>query len=181
MTAPEYIQLRAFARVDGLKLFVLWLGSFLCYVQGLHSPGLGLVAMVLVLATPMLSYRLLRKFRDEGRDGIISFGRGWLYVIFQFFYACLLFAVAQYLYFAYIDKGTFMSEMTELFSAPETKEAFRQMGMGKSIEETLSVMSQMRPIDLVLNVLASNMMIGALLGVPLAAFAKRDTREQPQS
>jgi hypothetical protein len=55
------------------------------------------------------------------------------------------------------------------------------MGMGKSIEETLSVMSQMRPIDLVLNVLASNMMIGALLGVPLAAFAKRDTREQPQS
>ena len=181
MTAPEYIQLRAFARIDGLKLFVLWLGSFLCYVQGLHSPGLGIVAMMLALMTPILSYRLLRKFRDEGLDGVISFGRGWLYVFFQFFYASLLFAIAQYVYFAYIDKGTFMSEMTELFSAPETKEAFRQMGMGKGIEETLSVMSQMRPIDLVLNVLVSNLFVGALLGLILAAFSKRDTSQVPKS
>ena len=53
--------------------------------------------------------------------------------------------------------------------------------MGKGIEETLSVMSQMRPIDLVLNVLVSNLFVGALLGLILAAFSKRDTSQVPKS
>ena len=178
MTVPEYIQLRAFCRVDGLKLFALWLASFLCYMQGLHSPGLSLLAMVLVLATPFLSYRLLRKFRDEALDGSISFLRGWLYVMFQFFYASLLFAVAQFIYFAYIDKGAFINEMSEMLAAPETIEAMRRMGMGASVNETLEMMRQLRPIDLVFSVLLSNLFTGCLLGLPIAAFAasgKRDT------
>ena len=178
MTAPEYLQLRAFARVDGLKLFGLWLVSFICYVQGLHSPGLGLVAMILALVTPFVSFNLLRKFRDEGLDGVISFGRGWWYVVFQFFYASLLFAIAQFVYFTFIDKGTFINEMMELFSAPEMNETMRRMGMGDGIDQTLEMMRQMRPIDLVLNIMLSNLLVGCLLGVPIAAFAKRDKVEQ---
>ena len=177
MTAPEYIQLRAYARIDGLKLFAMWLVSFLCYMQGLHSPGLGLVAVILAVATPFLSYRMLRKFRDDALDGVISFRRGWLYVLFHFFYASLLFAVAQFIYFTYIDKGAFISEMTDLFSEPATLEALRQMGMSSDISNTLEAMRQMRPIDMVLNVLLSNLLAGCLLGLPVAGFAMRAAKD----
>ena len=173
MNVQEYSQLRAFARVDGLKLFALWLASFACYVAGLNSPGLGLVAMVLALITPFLSARLLRKYRDEALGGILKFGRGWVYVLYQFFYASVLFAVAQFIYFNFIDKGHFMDAVTEMLLSPENKEALKALGF-QGLEETLQMMRQMRPIDQVLNILTSNLLIGCVLGLPIAAFCKKE-------
>ena len=178
MTAPEYIQLRAFARLDGLKLFVLWLISFACYVAGLKWPGLGMLAILLALYTPFMASRLLRKFRDNGLDGIISFGRGWAYVIFLFFYASLLFAVAQFVYFAYLDKGFFASALAQLFNSSESTEAMKQMGMSEILNETLHQLHTMRPIDLVLNILTSNLLVGLFIGLPIAAFCKRERIEK---
>lgn len=179
MSAPEYIQLQAFARVHGLKLFVLWLGSFLCYVYGLRVPGLSLLAMLLAVLTPFLASHLLRTFRDNALNGVISFLRGWLYEFLLFFYASLLFAAMQFLYFTFIDKGQLINELTDILTAPEVKETFRQMGINNSLEETLHMMSSLRPIDIVLNILLSNIMIGCFLGVPIAAF--RTMKEQKQN
>jgi hypothetical protein len=173
MNVQDYSQLRAFARVDGLKLFVLWLVSFVCYVGGLNHPGLGLVAIMLAFITPFLSARLLRKYRDEVLQGTLKFGRGWFYVVLQFFHASVLFAVAQFIYFAFIDKGYFMDTLSEMLLAPENKEALKALGM-QGLEETLTMMRQMRPIDQVLNILMSNLLIGCLVGVPIAAFCKKE-------
>ena len=174
MTAPEYFQLRAFARIDGLKLFLLWVASFGCYVAGLRSPILGVVAMTLAIATPFFSARLLRAFRDYGLDGIISLRRGWAYVVLQFFYASLLFAIAQFAYFTYLDKGYFAQALTQLFESPESAEAIKQMGMGAQISDSLQMLRTMRPIDLALNIMTSNLMIGCLIGLPIAAVCKRN-------
>ena len=35
MTAEEYIQLKAFARIDGALLSVMWIASFALYVIGM--------------------------------------------------------------------------------------------------------------------------------------------------
>jgi len=178
MTAPEYIQLRAFARVDGVKLFALWLASFVCYVAGLRSPGLGMVALLLAFITPFVTVRLLKKYRDTGLEGVISFRRGWGYVIFLFFYASLLFALAQFVYFAFLDKGFFAQALNELFSTQESSNAMQVLGMGASVGEMMQQLSAMRPIDLVLNILTSNLLIGCLLGLPVAALCKRNRVEQ---
>lgn len=178
MTAPEYIQLRAFARIDGVKLAILWLASFAFYVLGLKTSGFGLVSLLLAFATPFLSARLLRHFRDEGLEGFISFGRGWVYVVFQFFYAGLLFAIAQFVYFAYLDHGFFMNGISQMFSDPATSEAMRQMGMSATIEESLQMLMSLRPIDLALNILTSNLILGCLIAVPIAAICKRNRIEQ---
>ena len=36
MTAPEYIQLKAFARQDGAFLALLWVAAFFLYIIGIH-------------------------------------------------------------------------------------------------------------------------------------------------
>ena len=177
MTGVEYIQMKAFARYDGLKLFVLWLASFACYVAGFRTPGLGLVAMVLALLTPFMAYRMLRRYREDVLGGAISFRRGWFYVVLLFLNAGLLFAVAQFVYFNYMDQGYFMSAMTEMLNTPESAAAMKQMGMGATLNQTLDMMRQMRPIDLVLNILMSNLLIGCLVALLLAALGKRDVGE----
>ena len=176
MTAPEYIQLKAFARLDGAMLSLLWIASFALYVIGLRSPGFGLAAMILAVLTPFFVGSRLRRFRDEGLAGTISFLRGWAYTVFVFFYGGLLFALAQWAYLTYMDQGYLMKSIAEMLSAPETAEALRQMGMAETLSESLAMLGQMRPIDLSLNMLTTNILIGMLVGLPIAAVMQRQKR-----
>ena len=178
MTAPEYIQLKAFARIDGVWLSLLWIAAFALYIVGLRSPGYGLAAMVLAVATPFFVGTRLRHFRDEGLSGTISFMRGWAYTVYVFFYGGLLFALAQWAYLTYMDQGYLLNTITEMLSAPETVEALRQMGMTETLDESLTMLGQMRPIALSLNMLTTNILMGMLLGLPIAAVIKRVKREK---
>ena len=74
MTPAEYIQMKAFARLDGVLLAVLWVSSFALYVAGLALPVFGLAAMVLMVATPFFVGFRLGKFRDEGVMVLSPFG-----------------------------------------------------------------------------------------------------------
>lgn len=174
MTASEYIQLRAFSRLDGLRLSILWLASFACYVLGLRRPELGMFAIGMALFTPFLMAFRLRSFRDNVLDGAIGFGRGWVYLAFVSFYACIIFALEQLIYFVWIDKGFFVSALGEMVTNTESAVALKQLGLQQTIEESLHLLSAMRPIDLVLNIMGSNLMICCLLGLPVAAIMKRD-------
>ena len=174
LTAPEYIQLKAFARIDGLVLSVVWLVSFCCYILGITSPLYGLLAMGLALATPIIVGSRLRRFRDKGLDGSISFLRAWAYVILVFFYGGLLFAVGQFVYFAYVDHGYLLLTISDVLSVPETAEALKQMGMTEQVDEALQMMGTMRPIDIVLSILTNNILLGILIGLPIAALMRKN-------
>ena len=165
--------MKAFARIDGARLALLWVASFTCYIVGIANPLYGMVAVVLMIATPFLVSRRLMKFRDESLGGAISFGRGWGYSVYVFFYASILLALAQYVYFAYIDQGYLLSSFTEALSSSEAKQMVEQYGAQQMIQESMEELGQMRPIDYVLNILTVNIFIGAVLGLPIAALIKR--------
>jgi hypothetical protein len=173
LTAPEYIQLKAFARVDGVMLSVLWLVSFCCYILGITTPLYGLLAFGLAIATPFYVGSRLKRFRDDGLDGAISLLRGWAYVVLVFFYGGLLFAIGQFIYFSYVDHGYLLLSITQMLSVPETAQALRQMGMTDQINETLQMMGEMRPIDITLSILTNNILIGIAIGLPIAALMQR--------
>ena len=111
MTPEEYIQLKAFARQDGALLSLLWIGGFICYIQGMTNPLLGMLAIILIVISPFFVARRLRHFRDYAREGFISFGRGYAFTVLTFFYAGLLLAAALYVYFAFIDQGYLTDDM----------------------------------------------------------------------
>ena len=173
LTPSEYIQLKAFARIDGVWLSLLWTAAFALYIAGLRSPGYGLAAMLLAVSTPFFVGSRLRHFRDEGLSGVISFRRGWAYTVYVFFYGGLLFALAQWAYLTYLDQGYMMTTITEAFAAPETARALQQTGLEETVEESLAQMGQMRPIDLSLNMLTTNILAGIVLGVPIAVVLQR--------
>ena len=173
MTPAEYIQMKAFARVDGALLAVLWVASFACYVAGIANPLYSMMAMVLMVATPFFVALRLGAFRDKGLGGIISLPRGWAYSVYVFFYAAILMAVAQYVYFAYIDQGYLMQSFATAMSTPEAKQMIEQYGIKETMDESMELMGQLRPIDYALNVLTVNIMVGVVLGLPIAALMRR--------
>ena len=116
MTAPEYVQLKAYARQDGFFLALLWTASFACYILGVTNHIMEMLALGLAITTPFFVAGRLRKFRDEGREGLISFGRSYAYTIFVFFYGAVLLAVVQFLYFAYMDNGYLLSNFSKMLS-----------------------------------------------------------------
>ncbi len=173
MTAPEYVQLKAYARQDGFFLALLWIASFACYILGITNGLLGMVAMMLAVMTPFFVAGRLRRFRDEGREGVISFRRSYAYTVFVFFYGAVLLAVAQFLYFAYMDNGYLLSTFSKIVSSAEGKEMLQQYGMTQVAEDSLSEMASLRPIDYALNILTVNIMIGFVLGVPIGLVMYR--------
>jgi hypothetical protein len=173
MTPVEYMQLKAFARVDGAWVALLWVVSFGCYVAGLSNPTLSMVALVLALISPFVIARQLRAFRDEALDGGITFLRGWAFVVLVFFYGGLLFALAQYAYFAFMDKGYMMKCLQQMMSSPEAEAMINKYGMGDAMSQSISQLQAMRPIDMALNVLTSIIMLGMALGLPIAAMMRR--------
>jgi len=175
MTPQEYIQLKAFARQDGMLLSLLWIGALACYIWGLANPLLGLVAIVLIGASPFLAASRLRHFRDYGREGVISFARSYAYTILVFFYGGILFAVAVYVYFAFLDNGYLIGKVMETFSSPEGRQALQDLGMQGQMDENMKFLAEMRPIDIAVNMLTINILTGCFLGVPIAALLQRQT------
>ena len=173
MTPSEYIQLKAFARIDGALVALLWTASFVCYLVGLKNPLFGMVALLLLVATPFWVARRLRRFRDVDLHGVISLLRGWAFYILVFFYAGVLLALVQYVYFAYLDQGYLLSSFQDALSSPEAKQAFAQYGLAEALSENMQMLSELRPIDFALNVLTMNITVGIILGLPVAALMRR--------
>ena len=174
MTTQEYIQLRAFARVDGTYVGILWIASFACYLGGLSSPMLGLVGGILAVASPFFAAKRLIKFRDDIRDGEISGRRSMLYYALMFFYASLLFALAQYLYFAFLDGGYLMREYTSMLSSSEMKQAMQAYGMtADQLMEGLKEFANASPIMTALNIMTMNITIGLIFSLPVSLITRR--------
>ena len=94
MDPIEFKQLKAFARQEGTYVGLIWIVSFACFIGEFSSPILGLTAMILAVISPFFLAIRLKRFRDQARDGAISFRRALAFCILAFFYASLLFAVA---------------------------------------------------------------------------------------
>ena len=176
MTAPEYIQLKAYARQDGFFLALLWITSFIFYIIGLSNSLLAMASLIMAIVSPFFVASRLRNFRDVGREGFISFGHSYAYTIFVFFYGAVLLAVVQYLYFAYFDNGYLVNSFAKMMSTDEGKLMLEQYGMSKVVDESLAEMAATRPIDYALNILTINISLGFILGVPIGLIMQRKNK-----
>jgi hypothetical protein len=173
INSSEYIQLKAFARQDGALLALLWVITSTLYIIGMTNQLIGMAAMMLIIYTPFFVGSRLRKFRDYGREGLISFRRGYAYTVFVFFYGGVLFALAMYLYLTFMDHGYLMSQMSKVLTSEEAQQTLKQYGMTEMMNESLSQMAQIRPIDYALDFLTVNITMGFILGVPISLLLQR--------
>lgn len=165
----NFIQLKAFARQDALFLSLIWIVSFACITL---VPA-GALGNLLAIATPFFIAWRLSKFRDTALGGNISFRRAFTYGVYTFFYASLVFALAQFAYFRFLDHGSFVNLIIESIrlAAP----IYEQNGISKAeINQNIDIISMLTPIQWAFLFMMQNLIIGVVASLPIAAACKRN-------
>lgn len=119
LTKPEYIQLKAYARLHGTIMGLLWIAGFACFVGSISEPVLSFFFNFTIIFIPFLAASFVRYYRDRVLGGMLSFRRAYCYSLLIFFYATLLLAIAQWAYFEFLDQGRMLGSMTRMISTPE--------------------------------------------------------------
>ena len=165
------VQLKAFARQDGAILAVVWLASMWCMFKGSGSTW----GPLLMLSTPFFVAWRLKSFRDGALEGVISFRRAFAYSCYVFFYASLLFALGQYLYFRFLDNGAFMTVVNQ--SLETLKPIYLQNGIKeKELTTAMELMKNMKPSEWVFTFMTNNLFIGAFVSPVIALIGKRNIK-----
>lgn len=164
------IQLKAFARQDGFLLFLLWIASFAIIVSNPASSWGSMLAM----ATPFFVGWLLIKFRNYALNGVISFRRALAFSIFTFFYASMLFAVAQYVYFRFLDHGALISMLTSSIKALEP--VYQAQGVSvEGLKQSVEMIGQLSPVEIAFVFMMQNIFMGFFMSFPIALLTRRST------
>lgn len=172
-TREEYEQIKAFARIDGAIMGVMWIISFACFIAQFYMPLLNMAALIFGIASIIVSAIRLRNFRDNILDGVISYWRAYGYSLLTYFYAALLLAAAQYIYFQFIDHGFLLNQYTAMTSSPEFKSMMTLYGIkADEMKLTVDTIATLRPIDIALQFLTTNLFFGIVISWPMAALIK---------
>ncbi|MCD7713808.1 MAG: DUF4199 domain-containing protein [Prevotella sp.] len=166
------LQVKAFARLDGLILAMVWLASMWLVIRQPQSSW----GAILMLSTPFFIGWRLKSFRDRVLSGVISFRRGLCFACYVFFYASLVFALGQFVYFKYLDNGAFITMIKQGLAA--MRPVYEQNGLDISNLETGEKVAEMMSAgDLVLTFMMYNLMVGLVVSLLLAFIYKKSKRE----
>jgi len=177
-TREDIEQLTAYARIDGAVVGLLWVLSFACFIGQFGEAVLGFCSLALGAVGVVVATVRLRNFRDGVLDGVISFRRAFAYSALTYFYAALIMALAQFAYFALIDDGFLFSRYSEIMNTPEYSQLL-EMAYGMKPSDMKVVMdnlSMLRPIDIALQFLTFDIIVGIVISLPTAMVMRRVKR-----
>ncbi len=172
----DYSLFITYSNIDGAIVGGLWILSFACFVGEFRTPLLSVVAIVCAVASLVTLALRMRRFRDTRLGGVMPFGKAMLYALQCFFKATLLMAVAQYVYFQFIDRGYLINQYVTMLSTPDyaavVKDAYG-MDAKQIIAILQTTMGELRPIEIAFQFLTVNVVTGVILSVPIAALTRR--------
>lgn len=171
MTSAEQNQLRLWSQYDGYYLCGLWVVGFIALMNSALVQGFGLINEVIILATPFFLLWRLKRFRDEGRGGEISFGRSLLFLARMVMMAAMIFGLVQYLYLAFWDDGQLPKVLYPIVSTPESVQMLKQMGM--TVEQYLNEVAGISPLSFACTCFLLNLLACAVISILLAVLCSR--------
>ena len=179
ISAIELVQLKAYARQDGLILGAVWIAAFTCFIGSMNDASLQLGFTTGIISTPFVVFYMLRHYRDKVLTGTISYRRAFAFIAYTMTYASLLLAAATFAYFHFIDNGTFFGTLMANIKLPEVQQAFTDAGMSpQDIEEQLALVSETRPIDFAFSVLFEGIIIAVIHAALLGLLGKKKIKNQ---
>ena len=165
-------QVSAYARVDGAKLGVLWIISFALFVGNFHYPICGILWTATMVYTPFYVAILTKRYADEVCGGKIGYFQAYLHSMLTVFHASLILAIVQWAYFQYLDHGFIIEQYLSVLNDKEFTESFSRMGYSKDLITQMSEqLRKMRPIDIAIQLLWSNMVAGLVMSLTTALYA----------
>jgi len=125
-----------------------------------------------IISTPfVIGWRMI-KFRNYALDGIMSYRRALAYCIYTGFYASVAFAVAQVLYFQFLDHGHFAQLLSQSIATWE--QTYRTMGVDtKELTDSLNLFTEAGPIAKAFTLMVQNMWLTFMVSFVIALFGTK--------
>jgi len=169
----ERINLQKHAMRYGTWMGGLWTLLFIIYVMGLSTPFLILLLIPMALCVPIVSYQMACHFRRKSTDGVLTFSQTWVFLTFLWMFAALFVSVPIYVYFNFLDNGTVVNTLAQMITETKAQKVPEYAQMIQYLDESLPLLRNLTPIDIVINQLSQNIIIGAILALPIAAIIGR--------
>ena len=115
------------------------------------------------------AYRFVVHCRENVMDGVISYGSALWYNMQLFMYAAMISAMVRYVFYAYIKPDFLQNQLNETLMALQGT-PMADIISGEVYQQTVEMMT---PLNMALQAIWLNLMLGLLLGLILAAIVKR--------
>ncbi len=180
-------QTNAYAMQLGAFFGIYWSIAFFVLAAGFAGNSLlQLLHFIMMMSIPFVGIALAKYFERQVRqDGIVTFGRGWLFGFLLYFYAGVIHCVVLYVYFRFYDHGVFFEnylaflnrpENKQILEAPEFKQQMEQMLSAAGFSSLEEAVKSFTPIIIAGNVLDVNTFIAIILAIPTAVFCKTNKK-----
>lgn len=172
--SESYMQMKAFARIDGAKLGIFWIISFALFIANFTYPFCGILWMATMIFTPFYIGILTRQYAVKVLGDHISYRRAYAYSVSTTFYGALILAIIQWAYFQFLDHGYVISNYLNILEDNSFKKSMQILGYkSEDAKQAFEAFANLRPIDIALQMLWSNFMAGVILSITTALYASK--------
>lgn len=163
--------MRAFARLDGARLGLLWVVSFAFFIGYFTLPVCGILWMCTMLYTPFYVGIRTQDYSEQTTERHISYGHAYAYSALMVFYGSLILAIAQWAYFQYLDNGFLINQYAAMLTDKDNKSLMEAMGYTSDmVDKMLDGFRSLRPIDISLQMMWCNMVAGLVISLTTALY-----------
>lgn len=179
MEKETFQQIKSVSPKLGTLIGIMWLLSFIGIANAGSHPLYSMFGFGLGIGSLFAAVVFGYQFRWKICKGELPFAGQWFFVISMFFYACIFMAMGMFIYMRFFDEGKFAQNYTDLMEIPEQKIAMESMlaGTGVTIEDLVSTISNLKPINFALQVTQTNLLTSFMISPIITLFARIKTNK----
>jgi hypothetical protein len=150
-----------FGAIMGLAFSINFL---ITTVKSLAFLQYGFVVVIIYLA-----YRFAVHCRENVMEGYISYGSALWYVMQLFMYGSMISAMVRYVFYQFIKPDFLQNQLNETMQALQNT-SMADMISGEVYQQTVEMMT---PLNMALQSIWLNLILGLLLGLVIAGIVKK--------
>lgn len=159
----------------------VWLGlylvlRFVCSVAGTLSPLFDALALVLLVGTPFVLYYIMLRYHRQN-DYLSGFSLLWMMGIMLFFFASLISAIPEYIYYQYINPDFIANAMSQSMELIENMGLMKNDEAYKQMQQLVEEGTAPTALQMIMSSMWSNVFFGSLLSIVVAPFVLRKKKK----
>ncbi len=173
---------RQYAMEYGTFLGIAWTIVFIIYVMGFRTGNglfffLGLTGLACLLILPFIFAWRIKKLQPDNEG--LGFIRALSFTINLFMFACIFTGACEFVYFNYMDGGQLTEAVRKMFTSPEMKEAYTNMGLSETysqMQDNLTQVSNLSAFEKTEMLFNSNFLFSVILFLPVSLVASLENK-----